>query len=312
MIRTRQRHVSHLDLCGLVLIDGVVLLRLLCHGHEEGAEAAVRPGALVRPIHGADGVLEVSNADAVQPVHAAADGEEKQKDEEAIDVPRERQRGQTGCQCYHPDKQGNDRFVGAAAVSSEQRGIARLHGHCDLLHLLFRQHALNGEEDKKSQGGVHELIITQLLQQYGGTNSAFILVKNGEEVVFEIAEEILFAVHAHGQVVSEEQYEYVVDQHQSVAASKIDRLVDIHHEGQRLEHGRNIALGVKDNKGGGLSELSKPTDSTSLVSAHTPPDPDTAGARHSAFPCRFKTNNAISALCNGRCGTQGKKEWECP
>ena len=162
MIHTRQRHVSHLDLRGLVLIDGVVLLRLLRHGHEEGAEAAVRPGALARPIHGADGVLEVSNADAVQPAHATADGEEKQKDEEAIDVPRERQRGQTGRQCYHPDKQGNDRFVGAAAVSSEQRGIARLHDHCDLLHLLFRQHALNGEEDKKSQGGVHELIITQL------------------------------------------------------------------------------------------------------------------------------------------------------
>ena len=63
MIRVRQRHVSHLDLCGLVLIDGVVLLRLLRYGHEEGAEAAVRPGALVRPIHGADGVLEVSVRD---------------------------------------------------------------------------------------------------------------------------------------------------------------------------------------------------------------------------------------------------------
>ena len=139
-----------------------MLLRLLGHSDEQGVEVEVGFGALVHCLNRTDGVLEVLDASAVQPVHAAAQGSEIRHGDSQTHVPgigqtEKRVRGR-----HSSDEHGDDGPEATTIVSSRQGLVVQLHQLLHLALFLLRQHAFNGENGEESQSRLSQLDMKEL------------------------------------------------------------------------------------------------------------------------------------------------------
>lgn len=153
----KKAHVSHLHHGWLLPIDGVVLHRLLGHSDKQGVEVEVGFGALVDCLNRTDGVLEVLDANAVQPVHAAAQSSEIHHGDAQTHVPGIRQTEKRVRGRDSSDEHGNDGAEATTIVSPQQRLVVQRHQILHLALFLLRQHAFNGENGEESQSRLSQL-----------------------------------------------------------------------------------------------------------------------------------------------------------